>query len=93
MKVEAHVDKFKRFDSLRSRLDPQADFELWYWVTLNAGTAIINAALHAAGVTREDSSFANSNSECLLGRRARRYTALGARLRRRHNSCRDAQDR
>ena len=25
---------------------------------LNAGTAIINAALHATGVTREDSSFA-----------------------------------
>lgn len=58
MKIEAHIEKFKRFDKLRSQLDPEADFELWYWVILNAGTAIINAALHAAGVTREDRSFA-----------------------------------
>jgi hypothetical protein len=58
MRIEAHVEKFKRFDRLRSRFDPQADFELWYWMTLNAGTAIINAALHAAGVTRADDSFA-----------------------------------
>jgi hypothetical protein len=58
MRVAAHIEKFKRFDSLRSRFDPKADFELWYWMTLNAGTAIINAALHAAGVTREHDSFA-----------------------------------
>jgi hypothetical protein len=58
MRVAAHIEKFRRFDSLRSRSDPQADFELWYWMTLNAGTAIINAALHAAGVTREHDSFA-----------------------------------
>jgi hypothetical protein len=57
MKIQAHIEKFRRFDRLRSRFDPQADFELWYWMTLNAGTAIINAALHAAGVTREDDSF------------------------------------
>ena len=44
MRIEAHIEKFKRFDALRSRFDPQADFELWYWMTLNAGTAIINAA-------------------------------------------------
>jgi hypothetical protein len=43
---------------LRSRFDPKADFGLWYWMTLNAGTAIINAALHADGVTREHDSFA-----------------------------------
>ena len=58
MLIEAHIEKFKRFDGLRSRFDPEADFELWYWMTLNAGTAIINAALHASGVTREDHSFA-----------------------------------
>jgi hypothetical protein len=58
MRIVAHIEKFRRFDSLRSRFDPKADFELWYWMTLNAGTAIINAALHAAGVTREHDSFA-----------------------------------
>jgi hypothetical protein len=58
MRTDAHVEKFKRFDRSRSRLDPHADFELWYWMTLNAGTAIINAALHVAGVTREHDSFA-----------------------------------
>ena len=57
MRIEAHVEKFRRFDRLRSRFDPEADFELWYWMTLNAGTAIINAALHAAGTTREEDSF------------------------------------
>jgi hypothetical protein len=57
MRTQAHIEKFRRFDGLRSRFDPEADFELWYWMTLNAGTAIINAALHAAGVTREDDSF------------------------------------
>jgi hypothetical protein len=75
MKIEAHVDKFKRFDTLRSRLDPLADFELWYWATLNGGTAIINAALHAAGVTREDSSFATQipNVYSVVGRDGTRH--------------------
>jgi hypothetical protein len=58
MKIEAHLEKFKRFDRLLSQLDAEADFELWYWAILNAGTAIINAALHSTGVTREESSFA-----------------------------------
>jgi hypothetical protein len=58
MKIEAHLEKFNRFDRLLSQLDAEADFELWYWAILNAGTAIINAALHRAGVTREDNSFA-----------------------------------
>jgi hypothetical protein len=58
MRTEAHIEKFKRFERGRARLDPHADFELWYWMTLNAGTAIINAALHAAGVTRAHDSFA-----------------------------------
>ena len=58
MKIEAHLEKFNRFDRLLSQLDAEADFELWYWAILNAGTAIINAALHSAGVTREENSFA-----------------------------------
>jgi hypothetical protein len=58
MRTEAHIEKFKRFHRVRARLNPHADFELWYWMTLNAGTAIINAALHAAGITRAHDSFA-----------------------------------
>jgi hypothetical protein len=58
MRIAAHVEKFRRFDRSRARFDPKADFELWYWMTLNAGTAIVNAALHCAGVTREHDSFA-----------------------------------
>src|SRR5262245_5151333 len=58
MRTEAHIEKFERFDRVRARLNPHADFELWYWMALNAGTAIINAALHAAGITRAHDSFA-----------------------------------
>lgn len=57
MRIEAHLEKFRRFDRIRACLGPEADFELWYWMTLNAGTAIINAALHVAGITREEDSF------------------------------------
>ena len=58
MRIEEHVEKFRRFDALRHRFDPLAEFELWYWMGLSGGTAIINAALHAVGVTQEDASFA-----------------------------------
>jgi hypothetical protein len=44
MRTEAHIEKFKRFNRVRARLNPHADFELWYWMTLNAGTAIITRA-------------------------------------------------
>jgi hypothetical protein len=58
MRIDAHLEKFRRFDALRQRFDPLAEFELWYWMTLSGGTAIINAALHTAGVTQADNNFA-----------------------------------
>lgn len=58
MDTEAHLEKFARFEKCRLLLDPLEDFELWYWSLLSAGTAIINAALHATGITHEDDSFA-----------------------------------
>ena len=58
MKISAHVEKWKRFDALRNRFDPAAEFELWYWATLSGGTTIINAALHACGITDENNRFA-----------------------------------
>lgn len=57
MRVASHVDKVKRLGALRRRLDPLADFELWYWATLTAGTNIWNATLHCAGLTSDDPVF------------------------------------
>ena len=42
-----------RLESLRARLHPMDDFELWFWAAMNAGTHAVNAALHHAGVTRD----------------------------------------
>ncbi len=58
MRIDGHVAKFERLDALRNRFDPIGEFELWYWMGLSAGTAIINAALHALTITKEDDSFA-----------------------------------
>jgi hypothetical protein len=57
MRIDGHVEKFRRFDALRGRFDPIEEFELWYWMGLSGGTAIINAALHALDITKEDDSF------------------------------------
>ncbi len=57
MNVAAHVEKIRKFEALRSRLDPLEDFELWFWAAMNAGTQAVNAALHHAGVTRADDVF------------------------------------
>ncbi len=66
MKIAAHVEKWQRFDGLRSRFDPIEEFELWYWSTMSGGTAIINAALHAAGVTAENQLFATQIPEVYM---------------------------
>jgi hypothetical protein len=58
MKIAAHLQKYRRFESLRQRLDPIDDFELWYWMGLSAGTTLINAALHRVGITEESDRFA-----------------------------------
>lgn len=58
MRIASHLSKFKRFDECRAKLDPLADFELWFWMGLSAGTTIVNAALHAAGITEENDYFA-----------------------------------
>jgi hypothetical protein len=49
--IAGHLEKFQRFDAVRRRLDPSEDFELWFWMTLNAGTNALNAALHCIGAT------------------------------------------
>ncbi len=57
MKVASHVGKVRRMAALRQRLDPLADFEMWYWTTLTAGTNMLNASLHLTGLTRDDPVF------------------------------------
>lgn len=57
MKVASHCEKVERLAGLRRRLDPLDDFELWYWATLTAGTNMLNAVLHRAGLTRDDPVF------------------------------------
>jgi hypothetical protein len=56
--IAAHVDKIRRLETVRRRLDPLEDFELWFWAGMHAGTHAVNAALHHAGLTREEHSFA-----------------------------------
>lgn len=58
MRITAHLDKYNRLNSLRQRLDPLDDFELWFWTGLTAGTNLINAALHRVGITMENDLFA-----------------------------------
>jgi hypothetical protein len=57
MKVISHIDKVRRMTALRKRLDPLADFELWFWSTLTAGVNVFNATLHLIGLTRDDPVF------------------------------------
>ena len=57
MQISSHVEKVGRLRALRRRLHPLDDFELWYWTTLTAGTNMLNATLHAAGVTSDERVF------------------------------------
>jgi|SRR5688572_23327717 len=57
MLIAAHLEKFQRLDAMKRRLDPEADRELWIWTAMNAGTHLLNAALHHARLTQETDSF------------------------------------
>jgi hypothetical protein len=58
MHVAAHLQKIARFERVRSRLNPEEDFELWFWAAMHAGTHAFNAALHHAGITPQERAFA-----------------------------------
>jgi hypothetical protein len=51
MQIAGHMHKVSKLGQLRARLDPLADFELWFWAAMVGGTHAVNAALHHAGVT------------------------------------------
>jgi len=57
MQIPSHLDKFRRLSALRQRFDPLADFELWFWTTLTAGTNALNASHHLAKLTSDESVF------------------------------------
>jgi len=57
MKIESHLEKFRRLDAALARLDPVADAELWIWTAMNGCTNLLNAALHRCGASAERDSF------------------------------------
>lgn len=59
MYISGHIAKYRQFDDASKRLDPTDDFELWLWAITSAGTALVNAALHKAGITDENDHFAS----------------------------------
>lgn len=57
MLVSSHLEKIDRFEAAMARLDPLADFELWFWSVMVSGTNAVNAALHMAGVTPAEPAY------------------------------------
>ena len=60
MREEDHLEKAGRIESLRDRLDPKEDYELWYWASLVVGMNLLNAALHRLGATVAEDCFAHN---------------------------------
>ncbi len=58
MNIESHRLKIRTLLDARARLDALADFELWFWAGMHAGTHAVNAALHHARLTRDDDVYA-----------------------------------
>jgi hypothetical protein len=67
MRIAGHVEKVRRFDAVRRRLDPREDFELWFWMSLSGGTNAVNAALHAVGATDGGDYFCTQAVDVYLG--------------------------
>lgn len=57
MKLAAHLEKIAKLERTRARLAPDADFELWFWATMNLGTHMVNAALHDCGATIAEDTY------------------------------------
>jgi hypothetical protein len=66
MDIASHLEKVKRFERVRNRLDPMKDFELWYWMSLSAGTSAVNGALHASGLTDDGDYFCTQSVDVYL---------------------------
>ena len=66
VKIDAHLEKAKRMDAVRERLDPVEDFELWFWMSMCGGTHAINAALHRVGATDDGDYFCTQSVDVYL---------------------------
>lgn len=66
MDITSHMQKVARMDAVHRRLDREADFELWYWMALDAGNQAMNAALHAAKVTAEEPELASQVNDIYM---------------------------
>ena len=66
MDIASHMEKVARMDSVHRRLDRETDFELWYWMALDAGNQAMNAALHAASVTAEEPELASQVTDIFM---------------------------
>ena len=66
MDIASHLEKLERFERARHKLDPEMEFEMWYWMSLSGGTNAINAALHAAKLTADGDYFPTQSVDVYL---------------------------
>lgn len=66
MDIASHMEKVQRMDAVHRCLDCQEDFELWYWMALDAGNQAMNAALHASGITAEEPELASQVNDIYM---------------------------
>ena len=66
MDIASHLEKVKRFERYRAKLDPEKEFEMWYWMSLSGGTSAINAALHAAELTDDGDYFCTQSIDVYM---------------------------
>ena len=66
MDIASHLEKVKRFERARGKLNPETEFEMWYWMSLSGGTSAINAALHAAKLTDDGDYFTTQSVDVYM---------------------------
>lgn len=66
MDIASHLEKVKRFERARQKLNPETEFEMWYWMSLSGGTSAINAALHAAKLTDAGDYFTTQSIDIYM---------------------------
>jgi hypothetical protein len=66
--IDAHLEKVRRMEAVRARLDSLEDFELWFWMSMCGGTHAINAALHRVGATDDGEYFCTQSVDVYLER-------------------------
>lgn len=66
MKTSDHVIKAQRIEStMISKLDPDADYEVYVEACMLAGTHLLNAVLHRYSITDESSDLLHSDKPAL----------------------------